>query len=233
VKDQAAACETALLELDEAGAFTPNAAPDTPASWERFKPHLKLPALVADEPRRGPNGRYFGRAELTYAGHQEALAKRPLLKCIGQASEGCIIETRMATREQLKELAALRLQEAEALLEAGLYDGAAYLCGYVVELALKARICRLLDENEYPDTGRLKQVYGVHDLDQLLLLSGLRRKLGLANKAVFDNWSIAVPWKPERRYAAVGSVKRQEAEEILQAVNDRAHGVFKWIKKYW
>jgi HEPN domain-containing protein len=139
----------------------------------------------------------------------------------------------MATREQLKGLAALRLQEAEALFAAGLYDGAAYLCGYVVELALKARICRLLDENEYPDTGRLKQVYSVHDLDQLLLLSGLRRKLGLANKAVFDNWSIAVPWKPERRYAAVGSVKRQEAEEILQAVNDRAHGVFKWIRKYW
>jgi HEPN domain-containing protein len=99
----------------------------------------------------------------------------------------------MATRRELKDLAALRLREAEALFAAGLYDGAAYLCGYVVELALKARICRLLNVNEYPDTGKLKNVYGVHDLDQLLLLSGLRRRLDPTNKPVFDNWAIAVP----------------------------------------
>ena len=127
----------------------------------------------------------------------------------------------------------MRLREAEALFAAGLYDGSAYLCGYVVELALKARICRLLDENEYPDSGRFRQVYGVHDLDLLLMLSGLGRKLSLANKAVFDNWPIAVPWKPESRYAAVGSVERQDAEEVLNAVKDGTHGVFKWIKKYW
>ena len=87
--------------------------------------------------------------------------------------------------------------------------------------------------NEYPDGGRLKQVYGVHDLDQLLLLSGLRRKLDPINTALFDNWSIAAPWNPARRYAAAESVTRQDAEEILNAVRDRLNGVFKWIKKYW
>jgi hypothetical protein len=138
----------------------------------------------------------------------------------------------MATRQQLKDLAAVRLREAEVLFGAALYDGSAYLCGYVVELALKARICRVLDITDYPDSGKLKPVYGVHDLDQLLLLAGLRRKLDPSNKPLFDNWSIAVPWKPERRYAAVGSVSRQEAEEILNAVRD-TNGVFKWIKKYW
>jgi len=56
-------------------------------------------------------------------------------------------------------LAALRLCEAEALFAAGLYDGSAYLCGYVVELALKARICRLLDVNKYPDSGKFRQAY--------------------------------------------------------------------------
>lgn len=114
-----------------------------------------------------------------------------------------------------------------------MYDGSAYLCGYVVELALKARICRLLDVNEYPDGGRLKQVYGVHDLDQLLLLSGLRRKLDPSYRLLFENWSIAVPWKPERRYAPAGTVTRQEAEEILNAVRDEKTGVLKWIRKYW
>jgi HEPN domain-containing protein len=42
----------------------------------------------------------------------------------------------MATYQQLKDLALLRLREAEALFEAGLYDGAKYLSGYAVELAL-------------------------------------------------------------------------------------------------
>ena len=35
----------------------------------------------------------------------------------------------MPTRDEFKELAKLRLQEAETLFQAGLYDGAAYLCG--------------------------------------------------------------------------------------------------------
>jgi HEPN domain-containing protein len=60
------------------------------------------------------------------------------------------------TRSELKALAELRLEEAEALFEAGCYNGAVYLAGYVVELALKARICRLLDSQEYPDTGVFK-----------------------------------------------------------------------------
>ena len=139
----------------------------------------------------------------------------------------------MATRQELKDLADLRLREAEALFAAGLYDGAAYLAGYVVALALKARICTVLDSPDYPDTGKLKAVYAVHDLDQLLLLSGLRRKLGLVNPVLFKNWLIAVPWKPERRYAAVGSVTRRDAEEILDAVRSRPDGVLRWIKKHW
>ncbi|RLC04104.1 MAG: hypothetical protein DRI57_28560 [Deltaproteobacteria bacterium] len=56
----------------------------------------------------------------------------------------------MPTRNELKELAKLRLKEAETLFNAGLYDGSAYLCGYVTEFALKARICKLLGIDEYP-----------------------------------------------------------------------------------
>ncbi|HEX8410457.1 MAG TPA: hypothetical protein VF883_16450 [Thermoanaerobaculia bacterium] len=78
----------------------------------------------------------------------------------------------MPTREQLKELAYLRRREAQVLFDAELYDGARYLVGYVSELALKARISRLLDLDEYPDTGEFRRVYATHDLDQLLKLSG-------------------------------------------------------------
>jgi HEPN domain-containing protein len=139
----------------------------------------------------------------------------------------------MATSEQLKDLAHLRLREAEALFVAGFYDGAKYLSGYVVELALKARICRLLDLDEYPEKGELRRVYAVHDLDQLLLLAGLRKAVDPTNRPLYDNWSTAALWKPERRYDAAGSVERQDAEEILNAIRDSSNGVLTWIKTHW
>jgi hypothetical protein len=44
----------------------------------------------------------------------------------------------LPTRQELKKLANLRLKEAEALFDAQLYEGAAYLCGYAVEMALSS-----------------------------------------------------------------------------------------------
>ena len=139
----------------------------------------------------------------------------------------------MTTRNQLKELALLRLREAEGLFELDLFDGAKYLSGYVIELALKARICRVLDVEEYPATGDLGRVYATHDLDRLLTLSGLRRKLTLGNKAVYDNWSFAAPWKPEQRYEPANSVSRRDAEDVLNAIRNRTNGVLTWIKRFW
>ena len=137
----------------------------------------------------------------------------------------------MPSRQELKDLAKVRLKEAEVLFNAGYYDGAAYLCGYVVEMALKARICRLLG-GTYPDTGKYKQAYAVHDFDQLLYLSGLRPKM-VAGTPLFANWSIATPWTPERRYQPVGTHSQQDALNILTAIRDPNDGIFKWIKKYW
>jgi hypothetical protein len=140
----------------------------------------------------------------------------------------------VATRKELQDLALLRLQEAETLFSAGFYDGCAYLCGYVVELALKACICRLLDTDDYPATGEYKRVFAVHDLDQLLFLAGLSAKLDPADQTLLSNWSLAVPWNPtERRYQAVGSVGQQQALDILNAVRDSKDGVLEWLKKSW
>jgi hypothetical protein len=139
----------------------------------------------------------------------------------------------MATRNQLKELTLVRLSEAEALFDAELYDGASYLAGYVIEFALKARICRLLDVEEYPASGEFGRAYATHDLGRLLTLAGLRRKLSLGNSAVFNNWTVAAPWKPERRYDPLGSVTRRETEDLLNAIRDKQTGVLTWIKKFW
>ena len=135
----------------------------------------------------------------------------------------------MATRKQLKHLALLRRRETQVLYEAELYDGSRYLAGYVLELALKARICRVLDFEEYPDFGEFRRLYASHDLEQLLKLSGLSRKLSLQEKKLFDSWSTAALWKPERRYDVPGTAKRDDVRDILEAVDE----VFRWIKKYW
>ena len=139
----------------------------------------------------------------------------------------------MPTRNELKELAKLRLKEAETLFDAGLYDGAVYVSGYAIEFALKARICKLLDTNEYPSSGRLKSAYAVHDFEQLLFLSGLQKKISLAHVDLHTNWSLLIPWSPEMRYKPEGTISQNKATEILNAVRDKPNGVLKWIMKYW
>jgi HEPN domain-containing protein len=138
----------------------------------------------------------------------------------------------MATRQQLQNLARLRLREAEALFSAGLYDGCAYLCGYVVELALKARICATLNIDEYPEK-RLRGGFMTHDFDDLKLLAGMEREFSAFNAVRLTNWSVATKWKPERRYEAEGSYDRAAAEEILNAVRTTPDGVLACISSHW
>lgn len=45
----------------------------------------------------------------------------------------------MITIAELETIAQARLLDAEALIIAERYDGAAYICGYAIELSLKAR----------------------------------------------------------------------------------------------
>ena len=95
-------------------------------------------------------------------------------------SSSLVERSGVPNRQELKCLARLRLREAEALHAAGIYDGAAYLAGYAVEMALKARICRVLGVPDYPLAGPLKPAYAVHDLAQLALLAGLKQRLDAA-----------------------------------------------------
>jgi HEPN domain-containing protein len=135
----------------------------------------------------------------------------------------------MATRSQLRSLALLRRQEAQALFDAGLYDGAHYLAGYVLEFALKARICRVLDLDEYPDSGDLRRSYATHDLAQLLKLSGLSRRPALQEAELFVSWSTAARWKPEIRYDTPGLMTREDVSYILRAIDE----VLRWIRRHW
>jgi HEPN domain-containing protein len=137
----------------------------------------------------------------------------------------------MATREELKELARLRLREAESLYAARLFDGCVYLCGYVVELALKARICAILGVSDYPDK---RAHFKTHDFDELKLLAGMQQEVTVAtNPVLFQNWSIATEWKPEWRYQPAGTYQRPDAERVLEAIKVDPNGVLVCISQRW
>lgn len=109
----------------------------------------------------------------------------------------------MPKYEELKALAATRLLEAKTLFNKRLYDGACYLAGYVVELALKARICKALDLTYYPKSGEISRVFKTPKFDDLLKLSGLERKFNKANSSLLRNWSLLTEWSEEFRYNLV------------------------------
>lgn len=142
----------------------------------------------------------------------------------------------MVDYNNLKNLARTRLAEAKILCQNGYYDGAIYLCGYVVEISLKARICKHLRMPAYPaDTNdQHKNIFACHDFDRLLLLSGLTTQISLSgNRNLFNNWSLVTTWKPERRYGTIGTTSQQEAEEMIRALDEPAFGFFTWIKRRW
>jgi len=134
----------------------------------------------------------------------------------------------------LQQLAKLRLEEAEHLYARQLYDGSVYLCGYVVEFALKARICRLLKLPGYPESHDLGRLFKTHDFDVLKLLAGVTGEITASrNKTLFDNWSTATSWKPEQRYFPKGSFDQQRAKEVLASIKDKPNGVLTWLSKRW
>ena len=123
----------------------------------------------------------------------------------------------MLTRWNLWETARARLQDAEVLLQSQRYDGAVYVCGYAVEIALKERICRTLNWSEFPSTGgefQKYQSFRTHDLDVLLHLSGVEQRI-MEEKLV--EWSDVAAWNPEARYKPIGSATAADAEKMIQS----------------
>jgi len=124
----------------------------------------------------------------------------------------------MISTKDLKAIARARLRDAQALLRAKRFDGAFYLCGYAVEVALKARICRTLKWAGFPETGsetRGMQSIRTHDLDLLLRFSGAEARVKAKHPA---EWSVVLRWTPERRYLPVGLSSQQETADMIACV---------------
>lgn len=123
----------------------------------------------------------------------------------------------MIDQPQLRKIAEERLKDAEALLAANRYDGAIYLGGYVVELALKSRICLALSWKGFPQTRSEFQNYQsfkTHNLDVLLSLSGAEERIKTGYLA---EWSAVATWDPEARYNPIGNAGKDDAELLLDS----------------
>ena len=121
---------------------------------------------------------------------------------------------------ELDKIARARLEDAKTLLAAGRFDGATYVCGYAVEVALKTRICRTLNWPEFPSTSSEFHAYRsfqTHELDVLLRLSGQEARI---KQNHFPLWNAVAIWKVESRYNVAGAVQQPGATAMIQAAEE-------------
>jgi HEPN domain-containing protein len=126
----------------------------------------------------------------------------------------------MIKRAGLLTLVGKRLKDSEVLLAGPRYEGAYYLCGYAVELALKACICRTLGWLGFPESG--KEFEGLlslktHDLNILLRLSGRERNV---KKRHLADWSVVAAWLPTIRYGPPPRILKAKAQRMLESAQE-------------
>ena len=99
----------------------------------------------------------------------------------------------------------------------GRHDGAVYVCGYAVEIALKEKVCETLGWTGFPSTkGEFSslQSFKTHDLDVLLHLSGVEQRI--KEKRLVE-WSNVAEWNPEARYRPIGSATVVDAGKMIES----------------
>ena len=136
-----------------------------------------------------------------------------------------------ATRIDLRKAADERLIDSEVLFQGGRYSAAVAMAVYSLEICLKVEICRRLDLESLP------RLFEIHDLDGLLLLSGLRKKLhtDLRYRDVKVSWEIItrdIPGVDRLRYGSNPVWDETWATERLACLRGKPDGVIPWLRKH-
>jgi len=136
-------------------------------------------------------------------------------------------------RDDLRDLARERLEDARVLLKEGRYAAAYYLSGYVVECALKACIAKRTRQFDFPpNQATIKEIY-VHNLAVLVKSAQLGSTLDIdsqKDKEFAKNWSLVQTWNEGSRY---GMPTKLDAQGLFEAISDKQHGVLQWISQHW
>lgn len=130
-----------------------------------------------------------------------------------------------SSRTDLEAACVDRLSDAQVLLQRGRYASAIAMGLYSVVTCLKARICRKLD------LAALPKAFQIHDLDSLLLLTGLRRSMdNLGSHPVKMSWdSITTPGTNQHvnklRYSSSNNWTQAQATDYMRWVSHPHDGV--------
>jgi len=125
----------------------------------------------------------------------------------------------MILTTELRRMAEARFQDARALSVAERYDAAMYLCGYAIELALKARICETLGWSWFPSQSAEFQDYRslqTHNLPVLLEFSGTKLRVNSDYPAA---WEAAKQWNSGWRYLPGDYANEETCSKMLDAVS--------------
>lgn len=136
-------------------------------------------------------------------------------------------------RGDFQKLTRERLKDAQALLQKHRYSGAYYLCGYVIECALKACIAKQTQQFDFPPERKVIEAIYTHDLMKLIKSAGLEvvfRDDRDKDKKLESNWGVVEGWKEASRYE---EYDQKKARDIFQAIADEKHGVLQWVKQRW
>jgi hypothetical protein len=124
--------------------------------------------------------------------------------------------------------AAERLLDARALLASNRFASAIVMALYALEISLKAKICSRLDLTHLP------KPFEIHELDELLILTGLSRKLDdPASIRVKSHRDAIVTGQAKHvndlRYLPSTHVTQPLALSMVQQLMDPVDGVLAWL----
>lgn len=143
----------------------------------------------------------------------------------------------MPNRKQFSSLASKRLKTVKILIKEEDWQAAAYFMGYVLEFALKAKICRNLNLVANPENTsdkRISTFFITHRFDSLLVVSGMENIFTDRGPAdAYLNWSqftLAYPgdWQ-NMRYDDNPAWN----EESVNKLYTHLEGIVKEIRKRW
>jgi hypothetical protein len=121
-----------------------------------------------------------------------------------------------------------RLADAEALLQKGRFASTIALGLYSLEITLKAKICHRLDLTHLP------RPFEIHELDELLILTGLSKRLDEPSAIrVKANWNAIVTGPAlhvnDLRYLPGAHITQTEGDLFLEQLRDQPDGVLPWL----
>src|SRR5690606_7682096 len=134
------------------------------------------------------------------------------------------------TRDEFKNIAEIRIREAQVLLDQGLYSGAYYLAGYALECAIKACLSKQILQHNIPEKKFINEIH-THDLQKLIRFDDeLSASFNSADDDFITNWTIVKDWSEQSRYK---TYNENEAKELIEAIIKEEGGILSWIQQYW